>query len=68
MIVCLQEQNIASSGRGQVEAKEATIFKILEAGEKNTSALQPSTLFFSVYGALLNYNKIIAINSSTLSK
>ena len=54
MIVCLQEQNIASSGRGQVEAKEATIFKILEAGEKNTSALQPPALRrkeFSVGGA-----------------
>ena len=31
-------------GRGQVEAKEATISKILEAGEKNTSALQPPAL------------------------
>ena len=44
IIVCLQVQNIASSGRGQVEAKEATISKILEAGEKNTSALQPPAL------------------------
>ena len=54
IIVCLQVQNIASSEQGQVEAKEATISKILKAGEKNTSALQPLALRrkeFSVKGA-----------------
>ena len=54
IIVCLQVQNIASSGRGQLEAKEASISKILEACEKNTSVLQPPALRrkeFSVEGA-----------------
>ena len=40
-----------------MEAKEATISKILEAGKNNTSALQPPALSFQLEGLLVKKKK-----------